>query len=74
MKKSDDLKVRGLGWTAAQLAGFVLIVGLASGVTAQVPTGSTQFDLNQYRPAELATDGFATSTADGQVHPYIHRE
>ncbi len=68
MKKSDDLKVRGLGWAAAQLAGFVLTVGLASGVAAQVPTGSTQFDLNQYRPAELATDGFATSTADGQGH------
>ena len=30
--------------------------------------GSTQIDLNQFRPAELATDGFATSTADAQGH------
>ena len=27
-----------------------------------------QFDLNQFRPSELATDGFAVSTADGQGH------
>ena len=27
-----------------------------------------QFDLNQFRPSELATDGFALSHADGQGH------
>lgn len=29
---------------------------------------SPQFDLNQFRPSELTTDGFAVSTADGQGH------
>jgi hypothetical protein len=43
---------------------LVLAMGVASGATAQ----STQIDLNQFRPAELATDGFATSTPDGQGH------
>jgi outer membrane protein OmpA-like peptidoglycan-associated protein len=54
------------GWVATLLAVFMSVVGAASGATAQV--GSTQIDLNQYRPAELATDGFALSTADGQGH------
>ena len=40
-------------------AGF----GLASEARAQ-----PQFDLNQFRPSELATDGFAVSNADGQGH------
>ena len=40
-------------------AGF----GLASEAHAQ-----PQFDLNQFRPSELATDGFAVSNADGQGH------
>jgi outer membrane protein OmpA-like peptidoglycan-associated protein len=40
-------------------------LGLASGATAQtIP----QFDLNQFRPSELTTDGFAVSNADGQGH------
>jgi len=39
-------------------------VGIASSANAQ----SNQIDLNQFRPAELATDGFATSTPDGQGH------
>ncbi|UCH28945.1 MAG: hypothetical protein JSV06_11810, partial [Myxococcales bacterium] len=37
--------------------------GLASEARAQ-----PQFDLNQFRPSELATDGFAVSNADGQGH------
>jgi outer membrane protein OmpA-like peptidoglycan-associated protein len=41
------------------------VLGAASGASAQ---GSTKIDLNQFRPAELTTDGFATSTADGQGH------
>jgi len=41
------------------------MLGFASGVQAQQPG---QFDLNQFRPSELATDGFAVSTADGQGH------
>lgn len=40
------------------------VLTAATSATAQ----PTQFDLNQFRPAELATDGFATSTPDGQGH------
>jgi len=43
---------------------LVLALGVGSGASAQ----GTQIDLNQFRPAELATDGFATSTPDGQGH------
>ena len=39
--------------------------GLASGATGQT---LPQFDLNQFRPSELTTDGFAVSNADGQGH------
>jgi outer membrane protein OmpA-like peptidoglycan-associated protein len=39
--------------------------GLSSAAGAQAPP---QFDLNQFRPSELATDGFALSHADGQGH------
>jgi hypothetical protein len=39
-------------------------MGISSGATAQSP----QIDLNQFRPAELATDGFSASTPDGQGH------
>jgi outer membrane protein OmpA-like peptidoglycan-associated protein len=49
------------GWVATLLA---LAMGIASSAAAQ----SAQIDLNQFRPAELATDGFATSTPDGQGH------
>ena len=66
VKKSDDLRESNRGWAAPLLAMFVAASGAASGVSAQ--QGSTQIDLNQYRPAELATDGFASSTADGQGH------
>jgi outer membrane protein OmpA-like peptidoglycan-associated protein len=64
VEKSDELGVFNRGWVAALLAISVSVLGVASGASAQ----STQIDLNQYRPAELATDGFATSTADGQGH------
>lgn len=37
---------------------------MESTASAQLP----QFDLNQFRPSELATDGFAVSNADGQGH------
>jgi outer membrane protein OmpA-like peptidoglycan-associated protein len=65
VNQSDDLRMFNRGWVAPLLAMFIGSLGVASGVSAQ---GSTQIDLNQYRPAELATDGFATSTADGQGH------
>jgi outer membrane protein OmpA-like peptidoglycan-associated protein len=40
-------------------------LGFAGGAEAQsVP----QFDLNQFRPSELSSDGFAVSNADGQGH------
>jgi outer membrane protein OmpA-like peptidoglycan-associated protein len=64
--QSDDLRLFNRGWVATLLALTVTLFGTASGASAQ--TGSTQIDLNQYRPAELATDGFALSTADGQGH------
>ena len=64
VKQSDDLSMLNRGWVAMLLAVFVSVIGTASGASAQ----STQIDLNQFRPAELATDGFATSTADGQGH------
>jgi len=44
---------------------IVLGLGFASGATAQA---LPQLDLNQFRPSELATDGFAVSNADGQGH------
>ena len=49
------------GWVVILAA---LTMGGASSATAQ----SAQIDLNQFRPAELATDGFASSTPDGQGH------
>jgi outer membrane protein OmpA-like peptidoglycan-associated protein len=58
---SNNPKVFNSGWGAMLL---VLAMGVASSATAQ----STQIDLNQFRPAELATDGFATSTPDAQGH------
>ncbi len=67
VNQSDDLRVFKLGWVAAVLAVVLSVLGTASGAIAQ-QAGSTQIDLNQYRPAELATDGFALSTADGQGH------
>ncbi|MGB8330727.1 MAG: OmpA family protein [Polyangiales bacterium] len=40
-------------------------LGFSAGADAQTPP---QFDLNQFRPSQLATDGFAVSHADGQGH------
>ena len=40
-------------------------LGVAPPAAAQAPP---QFDLNQFRPSQLATDGFAVSNADGQGH------
>ena len=64
--QSDDLRMFNRSWVVTLLALAVTTVVTASGASAQ--TGSTQIDLNQYRPGELATDGFALSTADGQGH------
>ena len=58
---SDNPRNANWGWAATLLA---VAVGIGSSADAQ----STQIDLNQFRPAELATDGFATSTPDGQGH------
>jgi len=65
VKQSDDLRMFNRSWVATLFAMVVGVLGAASGASAQ---GSTKIDLNQYRPAELATDGFASSTADGQGH------
>lgn len=51
--------------SVAFLMTVVVGLGSASGAAGQsVP----QFDLNQFRPSELATDGFGVSNADGQGH------
>jgi outer membrane protein OmpA-like peptidoglycan-associated protein len=64
VKKSDVLRVLDQGWVATLLVAFLTVACAASGASAQ----STQIDLNQFRPAELATDGFALSTAGAQGH------
>jgi outer membrane protein OmpA-like peptidoglycan-associated protein len=53
----------------------LLWVPLLGALVAQLCLGSStaaqpipQFDLNQFRPSELTTDGFAVSHADGQGH------
>jgi outer membrane protein OmpA-like peptidoglycan-associated protein len=51
------------GWVCVLTTLFAW--ALAGGALAQPTTG---VDLNQFRPAELATDGFATSTPDDQGH------
>jgi len=51
-------------WVVVLMA-MVGSLGSASGVAGQTPP---QFDLNQFRPSELTTDGFAVSNADGQGH------
>lgn len=61
---SVDLTVsrRIRGKVATLLIAAIGVFGLATGAQAQ------QFDLNQFRPAELTKDGFAVSTADDQGH------
>ncbi len=51
-------------WVAVLMT-IVVGLGFVSGATAQT---LPQLDLNQFRPSELATDGFAVSNADGQGH------
>jgi len=51
------------GWVCA----LTMLIGTVIGASASAQT-NTQIDLNQFRPAELATDGFATSTPDDQGH------
>ena len=51
------------GWVVGLVA---IAMGIASSSSAQ--PAPTQIDLNQFRPAELGTDGFAASTPDGQGH------
>jgi len=74
VNQSDDLRGSNRGWVGTtRLAMVVSLLGVIIGGSAQAqqsPDGqfTSQFDLNQYRPAELATDGFASSTADGQGH------
>ena len=48
--------------------GWVAILLLATGVSSSAAAQNTKIDLNQFRPAELSTDGFAASTPDGQGH------
>lgn len=50
---------------ALALLGVTAALGVSPGADAQAPP---QFDLNQFRPSQLATDGFAVSHADGQGH------
>ena len=68
VNQSDDGRMLDRGWVATLLAMVVGLLGAVSGGSAQAQPFTAQIDLNQYRPAELATDGFATSTADGQGH------
>ena len=68
MTKSNDLYVLNRGWVASLLAVLVGVMGLSGDARAQTEGFSTQIDLNQFRPAELATDGFYLSTADAQGH------
>jgi outer membrane protein OmpA-like peptidoglycan-associated protein len=61
VRKSNGSRALNRGYLATLL---VLAMGIASSAGAQ----SAQIDLNQFRPAELASDGFAMSTPDGQGH------
>ena len=60
----ESPKTSDRGWLAVLMT-IVSGLGFASGATGQ---SLPQFDLNQFRPSELATDGFAVSNADGQGH------
>ncbi len=57
--------MRGLGRHSATLVAAAIGLGFAGNAGAQA---IGQFDLNQFRPSELTTDGFALSHADGQGH------
>ena len=60
----ESPKTSNRGWLAVLMT-VVSGLGFASSATGQ---SLPQFDLNQFRPSELATDGFAVSNADGQGH------
>ncbi len=64
VKQSEDLRKVHRGWVVSLIA-VMSLLGTATGAGAQT---IGQFDLNQFRPSELTTDGFAVSTADGQGH------
>ena len=68
--KSEDLKMLNRGWVGTLLT-CLFVLGATSGVSAQFQ-GSTQIDLNQFRPAELATDDRPSSRKSeqsGATHP-----
>ncbi|MBW1757998.1 MAG: OmpA family protein [Deltaproteobacteria bacterium] len=60
--------MNGKGPRAINRGWAVTLLGLAMGISSSAAAQGRQIDLNQFRPAELATDGFATSTPDGQGH------
>ncbi|MEM8608573.1 MAG: OmpA family protein [Myxococcota bacterium] len=62
MNEKPHLPIR--SW-AAVVATIVALASFTGQADAQL---ASQFDLNQFRPSELATDGFAVSNADGQGH------
>lgn len=59
---------KGNGSQALNRSYLATVLVLAMGITSSAAAQSAQIDLNQFRPAELASDGFATSTPDGQGH------
>ena len=64
MREGEDLKKLGRGSVV-----YIMMTAAALGVASTTAAQSVpQFDLNQFRPSELTTDGFAVSTADGQGH------
>ncbi|MEZ4288266.1 MAG: transporter [Polyangiales bacterium] len=64
----DDVNNKGrtVGRVAALLAFALGAFGTAS--VAEAQTTSAQIDLNQFRPAPIARDGFAVSSANDQGH------
>ena len=63
MTQSDDRRRFNGGLVASLIAIGAVLLGPSS-ADAQA---TAQFDLNQFRPSELRTDGFAVSNADGRV-------
>lgn len=71
--RTEEAGVKGGPTRASRTWGVTLMIavsGLGGLCVASVAAGQTlpQFDLNQFRPSELTTDGFAVSNADGQGH------
>ena len=64
MREGEDLRKLGRGSVV-----YIMMTAAALAVASTTAAQSVpQFDLNQFRPSELTTDGFAVSTADGQGH------